>query len=310
MSVPRLTRVLPLASRAVEFALGKIKRDDELLKLVHRSMYRTPGKATVIKKNIRAFSGFPETFEKSKTEELMNRAFSATLNLVLDLFDLPRGSGEEGKKESKVARIMEFLEFPKPSGKKDLKAAADVEREKNAEKREKLALKKERLAEKKEKLEAKKEREKAKKHGSTNARYTSSGAKAFAVSLPSDAAGIKAELEKMAARQTALLAKLEKTMASPKKRKASEKVSTSTPLAKKGKPSAPEETEPVEAPQSKMPDDSALEAAIKELLKGNDSAEVSMKKVRADLEGKFGVPLNEKKAKIKEFTNAIMGNDA
>ena len=131
---------------AVEFALSKIKSDDELLKLVHRSMFRTPGKATVIKKNIRAFSGFPEGFDSAKTEDLFNRAFAATLNAVLDLFDLPRGVGEEGKKESKVARIMAFMAAPKASGKKDMKAAADAKREKAAEKRERLAAKKTKLA--------------------------------------------------------------------------------------------------------------------------------------------------------------------
>ena len=92
---PRLTQT---PRPVVEFALSKIKSDDELLKLVHRSMFRTPGKATVIKKNIRAFSGFPEGFDSAKTEDLFNRAFAATLNAVLDLFDLPRGVGEEGKR--------------------------------------------------------------------------------------------------------------------------------------------------------------------------------------------------------------------
>ena len=60
---PRLTQT---PRPVVEFALSKIKSDDELLKLVHRSMFRTPGKATVIKKNIRHYRS-PEGFDSAKT---------------------------------------------------------------------------------------------------------------------------------------------------------------------------------------------------------------------------------------------------
>ena len=106
---------------AVDFALNKIKSDEEILKLVHRLFYRTPGKATVIKKNIRAFSGFPEDADRGKAKDVLDRAFAATLNAILDLFDLPRGVGEEGKKEAKVARLMAWLEKPSASDKKNLK---------------------------------------------------------------------------------------------------------------------------------------------------------------------------------------------
>lgn len=109
---------------AVDFALNKIKSDEEILKLVHRLFYRTPGKATVIKKNIRAFSGFPEDADRGKAKDVLDRAFAATLNAILDLFDLPRGVGEEGKKEAKVARLMAWLEKPSASDKKNLKVRA------------------------------------------------------------------------------------------------------------------------------------------------------------------------------------------
>lgn len=295
---------------AVEFALSKIKSDDELLKLVHRSMYRTPGKATVIKKNIRAFSGFPEGFDSAKTEDLFNRAFAATLNAVLDLFDLPRGVGEEGKKESKVARIMAFMEAPAASGKKDMKAAADAKREKAAEKRERLAAKKEKLAEKKEKAKAKKEREQAKKD---KERAKKGGGKAkggaSAKALPDDAQAIKAELQAMAARQAKLLAKLEKAVepASPKAKPARKAGDAEAPPAKRAKETAAEGADAAaEEKQSKMPADDALREAIAELLKDSDHESLSLKKMRADLEERFGVPLNEKKAKIKEMVEAIV----
>ena len=156
--------------------MSKIKGDDELLKLIHRSMYRTPGKATVIKKNIRAFSGFPAGFDVKKSEDLFTRAFAATLNMVLDLFDLPRGVGEDGKKEAKVARLMAFMQSPVASGKKDVKAAAEEKREKGKEKRERLTSKKEKLAEKK-----------AKGKGGTKKGASTSSSK----KLPDDTAGIK-----------------------------------------------------------------------------------------------------------------------
>ena len=303
---PRLTQT---PRPVVEFALSKIKSDDELLKLVHRSMFRTPGKATVIKKNIRAFSGFPEGFDSAKTEDLFNRAFAATLNAVLDLFDLPRGVGEEGKKESKVARIMAFMAAPKASGKKDMKAAADAKREKAAEKRERLAAKKTKLAEKKDKAKAKKEREQAKKDKERAKKGGGKGAKA----LPTDAEAIKAELQAMAARQAKLLAKLEKAVEEPASAKsgraAAPRGDAEAPPAKRAKATAAEGSSPDAAAaekQSKMPADDALREAIAELLKDGDQESLSLKKMRADLEARFGVPLNEKKAKIKEIVEAIV----
>ena len=86
-------------------------------------MFGTPGKATIIKKNIRAFSGLPEGDEKAKSraEDILKRAFATTLNALLDLFDLTRGSGEDGKKEAKEKRIFDWLIKPAPSGNKNLK---------------------------------------------------------------------------------------------------------------------------------------------------------------------------------------------
>jgi len=115
---------LPTPRRStVEFALGKFRSDDEFLKTVHRIMFGTPGKATIIKKNIRAFSGLPDGDEKAKSraEDILKRAFATTLNALLDLFDLPRGSGEDGKKEAKEKRIFDWLIKPTPSGNKNLK---------------------------------------------------------------------------------------------------------------------------------------------------------------------------------------------
>ena len=48
-----------------------------------------------------------------------------------------------------------------------------------------------------------------------------------------------------------------------------------------------------------MPSDAALGKAVSEMLNGFDGASMTMKKIRADLEAKFGVPLADKKAIIK-----------
>lgn len=278
---PRLTRsspVPPTPAPAVDFALTKLKGDDELLKIIHRMLYRTPGKATIIKKNIRAFSGFPDDTDRSKPRDLLTRAYGPTLNSLLDLFDLPRGSGEEGKKEAKIERIMAFLEKPEESGKKNLKEAAAAKREKAAAKREKVAAKKEKAAAKKAKA---------------------AGGKA--AKLPSDAAAIKAELEKMAARQAALLKKLERAVEGGEKRKAPAAKATPTKKAKTSGEAAADGNG-----DAGMPSDEAIEAAVQEMLADADVDAISMKKVRADLEEKFGVPLVEKKAVIKEYVTAYV----
>ena len=47
--------------------------------------------------------------------------------------------------------------------------------------------------------------------------------------------------------------------------------------------------------------DADFEQAVKEMLDGVNLEAVSMKKLRGDLEVKFGVPLTDKKSLIKEF---------
>ena len=77
----------------------------------------------------------------------------------------------------------------------------------------------------------------------------------------------------------------------------------STP-AKKAKTS--EETAEDGGKDSGMPTDEAIKAAVVEMLDGQDVDAISMKKVRADLEEKFGVPLVEKKTIIKEYVTAYV----
>ena len=53
--------------------------------------------------------------------------------------------------------------------------------------------------------------------------------------------------------------------------------------------------------------DEALEKAVKAMLEGADLESVSMKKIRAELEEKFGTSLAEKKAVIKGFVAEALG---
>jgi protein DEK len=374
-----------VASRriAVDFNLNKFKSDDEHLKLLHRVMYNRPGKATTIKKNIRDFSGLvlDDAKERDRVKGLIDRIMGTTLNTLLDLLDLPRGAGAEGVKDAKAARLLSWLESPAATeGKKNLKAIAEVKKEKAARKRERVAAKKEKLAKKK-------ARDAKKKSKSVGGGGVKTGGR-----LPDDAAGIKAELAAIAKRKTALERKLATVVGA--KRKASGGGGGKSPASKKAKkedgsdddaddddddddsgsddsgsdddvsgsdesgddekdeeeeadakeaeeeeekpptpPPAPPAKEPTPPPAKEStpppapappaaekepttpsvasapppgPTDAQLCAAVKEMLSGADLASVSMKKIRADLEAKFGVSLVEKKATIKAFVESAI----
>jgi protein DEK len=148
--------------------------------------------------------------------------------------------------------------------------------------------------------------------------------------LPDDVKAIKAELNALAARQAALLKKLEKAIeggakkkAAPKKKAAAEdsedeeasdeeasdeeeeEVAEEEDAKDEAAPSQKEEPPPpspaVATSAPTAPTDEELEYAVKEMLAGVNLESVSMKKIRVDLEEKFGVPLNDKKSIIKEF---------
>ena len=148
--------------------------------------------------------------------------------------------------------------------------------------------------------------------------------------LPDDVKAIKAELNALAARQAALLKKLEKAIeggakkkAAPKKKAAAEdsedeeasdeeasdeeeeEVAEEEDAKDEAAPSQKEEPPPpspaVATSAPTAPTDEELEYAVKEMLAGVNLESVSMKKIRVDLEEKFGVPLNDKKSIINEF---------
>ena len=127
----------------VAFKLSKIPRKEELLKFVYRILYKGVGKQQTIKRDIGEFSGwtFENDGERAAKEDLLSRAFKDTLHDILDLFELPRGSGADGKKEAQVARLMTWLDAPKASGKKSLEEAEAKKRAAKEKKRERTAKK-------------------------------------------------------------------------------------------------------------------------------------------------------------------------
>lgn len=201
------------------------------------------------------------------------------------------------------------------------KEAAEEKREKAAAKREREAAKKEKVAAQKAKVAAKKEKAKA-ANAKAKAKATSSSSRSGA-KLPDAAAAIKKELETLNAKQAALIRKLEKAVTTAgTKRKAPTKSPKKAPAKKaktteeaedededEEKKEPEEEEEEEEANDGSVPSDSALEKAVKTMLEGADLESVSMKKIRAELEEKFGVSLAEKKAVIKGFVEIAIGGE-
>ena len=99
----------------VKFALDKVKRDDDILVLLHRLLYKTPGKEQSRKRDVLDFSGFvyeDETKDREKKVVFLEKVFQKPRLQIMDIFDLPRGSGADGAKEAQVERILKFLEKP------------------------------------------------------------------------------------------------------------------------------------------------------------------------------------------------------
>ena len=295
----------PLAQ--VDFNLTKIKKDDEILKLMHRVCYRVQGKMATVKNNLREFSGFAfaDPTEREKVEELLSRAYRATLNQLLDVFDLQRGSGDDGKKEAQVKRILAFLDCPTESGKKNMKEAEEAKKEAAAAKKERAKAKKDKLADKKEKDKLKAEKEKLKKE-------------------KEKIKALEAKLKAKVAKEKASGGTKRKATASPAKPKAAKKSKKEEPESEEEEEEEEEEPEEEEEEEEEKAKavvdddddddddengeltDAKIKAAVKAMLKNADLSAVSMKKVRQDLEAKFCCSLTEKKEVIKGFVNEFI----
>jgi len=98
------------------------KKKFEELKWIHRMMYGIVAKKTVIRKNIRKFTGFPEDFteeQKQKRYKVLIAKPIPILKAFAQCCDLEMG----GKKQDLLDRIMAFIESPKASGRELQKPA-------------------------------------------------------------------------------------------------------------------------------------------------------------------------------------------
>ncbi|XP_044282526.1 protein DEK isoform X1 [Varanus komodoensis] len=98
----------------IQYFLSKKKTDE--LRNLHKLLYNRPGTVASLKKNVGQFSGFP--FEKGsdqykKKEEMLKKYRNAMLKSICEVLDLERS----GVNSELVARILNFLMDPKPSGK-------------------------------------------------------------------------------------------------------------------------------------------------------------------------------------------------
>ncbi|KAL7984474.1 hypothetical protein Chor_003044, partial [Crotalus horridus] len=98
----------------IQYFLSKKKTDE--LRNLHKLLYNRPGTVASLKKNVGQFSGFP--FEKGsdqykKKEEMLKKYRNAMLKSICEVLDLERS----GVNSELVARILNFLMHPKPSGK-------------------------------------------------------------------------------------------------------------------------------------------------------------------------------------------------
>ncbi|KRT86183.1 hypothetical protein AMK59_1579, partial [Oryctes borbonicus] len=98
----------------IDASISRFKNDD--LKLLHRLLYKTPGKTTMIKKNIKKFNGFDfakDSDEYGKKLSSVQKFEVKQLKSVCEMLDLEK----KGNKEEIGERIVEFLIEPKDSGK-------------------------------------------------------------------------------------------------------------------------------------------------------------------------------------------------
>ncbi|XP_048363735.1 protein DEK [Sphaerodactylus townsendi] len=98
----------------IQYFLSKKKTDE--LRNLHKLLYNRPGTVASLKKNVGQFSGYP--FEKGsdqykKKEEMLKKYRNAMLKSICEVLDLERS----GVNSELVARILNFLMHPKPSGK-------------------------------------------------------------------------------------------------------------------------------------------------------------------------------------------------
>lgn len=98
----------------IDASISRFKNDD--LKLLHRVLFKNPGKSTMIKKNIKKFNGFDFNKDSEEYERKLSfiQKFEVKqLKSICEMLDLEK----KGTKDEIAARVLEFLIEPKDSGK-------------------------------------------------------------------------------------------------------------------------------------------------------------------------------------------------
>jgi hypothetical protein len=92
--------------------LEKVKGDNEVCKALHLLLFNSAGKKLEIKKNLRAFSGFPSEAvrdeKKLKVNEKKKLWTNSTIKAALGFFGLEKG----GDRDVLVNRMIEYLAKP------------------------------------------------------------------------------------------------------------------------------------------------------------------------------------------------------
>lgn len=282
----------------IEYHISKGKVDD--LKALHRLCFNSPGKATLIRKNLRLFNGF--TFKKGDDEykkKLANlkKNTVAVLKKVCEVLDLER----KGVRDEIAERILDFCLCPKDSGKgipaskkrkRKSKTGGKAEGKKKVAKKEKTpkSASKKKTSSDAEDSESEEESDDESKEDSASSaeEEDTPPAKKKKTETPKKPAAKKAAPKKEAKKEK---------KASPKKAESSDEESDEDsdeePLAKKKEPQPPSDKE--------------LKGLIKKILDKANLEEVTMKTVVKQVYSKYPTfDLSDKKDFIKETVREMI----
>ena len=151
----------------VKFALDKVKRDDDILVLLHRLLYKTPGKEQSRKRDVLDFSGFvyeDETKDREKKVVFIEKVFQKPRLQIMDIFRFTKRK-RSGRREGSASRT-DFEVLEKPCATEGRPSKVELKEKKKAKtttKRKRASAKKKRWPTKKAPTKASNEVSKLKK---------------------------------------------------------------------------------------------------------------------------------------------------
>mmetsp|Transcript_14581 Transcript_14581/g.19186 ORF Transcript_14581/g.19186 Transcript_14581/m.19186 type:complete len:272 (-) Transcript_14581:327-1142(-) len=95
---------------AIKSAMSSVGSEEEILKLLHQTLYNKPGKKTTRKKTLREFNGFPEEVVEAKRQKFEGSKWTTELLKTLCSILCIERTGN--KKADMVNAVMEFLTSP------------------------------------------------------------------------------------------------------------------------------------------------------------------------------------------------------